>query len=253
MDPRAVKKILVPTDFSELSGEAVQTAVAFAQGVRRQHRAGSRVRRAGVRAAAAGRHGDVPVRSGADPRCACRSASTPNETASRGAGVTVETTTLSGRAAPEIVAHAKKIGADLIVMGTHGRSGFQHALLGSVAERVVHHSPCPVLVVPMRAETERRSRRFASARPSPTTPARSPSRRRRPGPFRPAPSGARRASARTSSRTILRSAPVPWPWITKTGERPSSAARSRYATTSSSTSSARLAAQVERVGRRSGA
>ena len=65
-------------------------------------------------------------------------------------GVTVQTTTLSGRAAPEIVAHAKKVGADLIVMGTHGRSGFQHALLGSVAERVLRHSPCPVLVVPVR-------------------------------------------------------------------------------------------------------
>ena len=65
-------------------------------------------------------------------------------------GIPVEMTTLQGRAAPEIVAHAKKIGADLIVMGTHGRSGFQHALLGSVAERVVHHSPCPVLVVPAR-------------------------------------------------------------------------------------------------------
>ena len=73
------------------------------------------------------------------------------------AGVTVTTTTLSGRAAPEIVAHAKKTGVDLIVMGTHGRSGFQHALLGSVAERVVHHSPCPVLVVPMREQPRRHS------------------------------------------------------------------------------------------------
>ena len=64
------------------------------------------------------------------------------------AGILVAGETITGRAAPEIVAYAKKTGADLIVMGTHGRSGFQHALLGSVAERVVHHSPCPVLVVP---------------------------------------------------------------------------------------------------------
>ena len=37
---------------------------------------------------------------------------------------------------------------DLIVMGTHGRSGLAHLVLGSVAERVVRHAPCPVLTVP---------------------------------------------------------------------------------------------------------
>ena len=41
-------------------------------------------------------------------------------------------------------------GAELIVMGTHGRSGLAHALLGSVAERVVQHARCPVLIVPKR-------------------------------------------------------------------------------------------------------
>ncbi|HMC94027.1 MAG TPA: universal stress protein, partial [Polyangia bacterium] len=39
---------------------------------------------------------------------------------------------------------------DLIVMGTHGRSGLAHALMGSVAERVVRHCPCPILIVPQR-------------------------------------------------------------------------------------------------------
>jgi universal stress protein A len=47
----------------------------------------------------------------------------------------------------EIDALAKKIGADLIVMGTHGRSGLAHLLIGSVAERVVRSSPVPVLTV----------------------------------------------------------------------------------------------------------
>jgi len=41
---------------------------------------------------------------------------------------------------------AKLIGADLIVMGSHGRRGLSRALLGSVAEAVVRTSPCPVLV-----------------------------------------------------------------------------------------------------------
>ena len=39
---------------------------------------------------------------------------------------------------------------DLIVTGTHGRTGIKHALLGSVAERIVRHAPCAVLVIPQR-------------------------------------------------------------------------------------------------------
>jgi universal stress protein A len=46
-----------------------------------------------------------------------------------------------------IVEFAKREKADLIVMGTHGRSGFEHAFFGSVAERVLRRAPCPVLVV----------------------------------------------------------------------------------------------------------
>jgi universal stress protein A len=39
---------------------------------------------------------------------------------------------------------------DLVVMGTHGRTGLKHAFIGSVAEKVVRHAPCPVLVVRKR-------------------------------------------------------------------------------------------------------
>lgn len=46
-----------------------------------------------------------------------------------------------------IVARAKEIDAALIVMGTHGRKGWQHLMLGSVAERVVRTAPVPVLTV----------------------------------------------------------------------------------------------------------
>jgi universal stress protein A len=52
-----------------------------------------------------------------------------------------------GSPAETIVRIAEEQAADLIVMGTHGRTGFQHALLGSVAEKVVRLAPCPVMTV----------------------------------------------------------------------------------------------------------
>ncbi len=54
---------------------------------------------------------------------------------------------IQGVAYDEIIKKAKEGSTDLIVMGTHGRRGVRHLLLGSVAERVVRASPCPVLTV----------------------------------------------------------------------------------------------------------
>ena len=68
----------------------------------------------------------------------------------------VESTKLEGIPWDAIVKLAGDGHADLVVMGTHGRTGLRHALLGSVAERVVRHAPCPVLVVrPSAAMTPR--------------------------------------------------------------------------------------------------
>ncbi len=55
---------------------------------------------------------------------------------------------VQGSPAREIVRVATELGAELIVMGTHGRRGVEHMLLGSVAERVVRTSTVPVLTVP---------------------------------------------------------------------------------------------------------
>ena len=52
-----------------------------------------------------------------------------------------------GRPADAIVRLARELEADLIVMATHGRTGLEHVVLGSVAERVVRLAPCPVLTV----------------------------------------------------------------------------------------------------------
>ena len=52
-----------------------------------------------------------------------------------------------GHAAREIIRCAEALHADLLVMSTHGRTGLRHALIGSVAEKVVRNSRCPVLTV----------------------------------------------------------------------------------------------------------
>lgn len=58
-----------------------------------------------------------------------------------------ETHMAPGLPAPQIVKLAKKANADLIVVGTHGRSGLKRLMLGSVADRVIRSAPCPVLAV----------------------------------------------------------------------------------------------------------
>lgn len=59
---------------------------------------------------------------------------------------------VEGEAAPTIVQTAQNEDCDLIVMGTHGRSGLSHLALGSVAERVVRRARCPVLTVRQKTE-----------------------------------------------------------------------------------------------------
>lgn len=59
----------------------------------------------------------------------------------------VDADALFGHGARTIAEYAGERGADLIVIGTHGRTGVAHLLLGSVAERLVRHAPCPVLTV----------------------------------------------------------------------------------------------------------
>lgn len=54
---------------------------------------------------------------------------------------------LSGQTADELLAYSEKLQADLIIMGTHGRKGFDRFLFGSVAERVVKSARCPVLTI----------------------------------------------------------------------------------------------------------
>jgi nucleotide-binding universal stress UspA family protein len=62
----------------------------------------------------------------------------------------VDIATAAGFAAGEIGRHIGALKADLVVMGTHGRTGLAHVVLGSTAERVLRHSHVPVLTVPAK-------------------------------------------------------------------------------------------------------
>lgn len=62
-------------------------------------------------------------------------------------GLRVSTRLLEGLVSESIVAAAKSAGADMIVMGTHGRTGLRHLVMGSVAEVVVQHASVPVVLV----------------------------------------------------------------------------------------------------------
>jgi nucleotide-binding universal stress UspA family protein len=149
MDPRTWKRILVPTDFSDPSGEALAAAMAFAE------LAGATLDLVHV-AVEAIYALPPPVDMASLPidmtRLMERAAEglAAEESRVRAAGIATDSATLIGRPDTEIVARAAATHADLIVMGTHGRSGLAHALLGSVAERVVQHAHCPVLIVPKR-------------------------------------------------------------------------------------------------------
>jgi nucleotide-binding universal stress UspA family protein len=122
-----VREILFPTDFSEVARQAAMTA-------------GDVARYFGARVHVL--HVSGP---GAEPAAWLDAA-----VAGLGIGVQAIKRTASGTAARCIVQYAAEASVDLIVMGTHGRTGVSQALLGSVAEAVVRLAPCAVLTVPAR-------------------------------------------------------------------------------------------------------
>jgi universal stress protein A len=71
--------------------------------------------------------------------------------------VRITTEVRFGLPTDEIVAAAIAYGSDMVVMGTHGRTGLPHLLLGSIAERVVRTAPCPVLAVRQQLAASLRS------------------------------------------------------------------------------------------------
>ena len=141
-----LKKILCPTDFSDFSLYALDYAVSFAK----QYKAKLFLLHVV----------DVFLHDPAyfAPYVPDRSMFTGYEESAKSRlkgivekrvpkGVETEAIVREGRAFVEIVKAARENGIDMIVIGTHGRTGLSHAMFGSTAERVVRKAPCPVLSI----------------------------------------------------------------------------------------------------------
>lgn len=144
-----IDRILCPIDFSEFSRHAFDHAVAIAK----WYGATVTVLYVVPRVVAPVVTPDAPlfppiVLSPEDIEQFRREAEAFVETDTRGAHVT--TVAREGSAVGEIVDMAATLPADLVTMGTHGRSGFDRLMLGSVTERVLRKASCPVLTVPRR-------------------------------------------------------------------------------------------------------
>jgi len=139
----SLKRILVPTDFSDYSKQAITYACELAKRFSAELQLLHVVPPPLVAAPYIGAVADEVLQ----PEVASKQALEELDDPEFAQVSNVERVIQTGTPFVEIVRYAKEIDADLIVMGTHGRSGLVHALIGSVAEKVVRKAPCPVLTV----------------------------------------------------------------------------------------------------------
>jgi nucleotide-binding universal stress UspA family protein len=151
-----IRRILAPTDFSELSergvAEAASLAGSFGAELVLLHVVEPAVMGGDLYGAAAMATVLEQVQQSSRQALA-RAVDKIKKRGHRCRGVIA-----NGGAATTIVDTAARLRIDLIVLATHGRSGFSHLLLGSVAERVVRSAACPVLTVPSSSTRRARKR-----------------------------------------------------------------------------------------------
>jgi len=147
------ESILVPIDFSPQSDRAADVAVELAKEM------GAEIHLLHVYGVPVGVAGPgiydtaLPVTVMADLRDSAAKALEERVARLAAAGVKVSGLVREGIPAQSIIEVAEEVGAGLIVMGTRGLSGLKHVLLGSVAERTIRHTSCPVLTVPDEEES----------------------------------------------------------------------------------------------------
>jgi nucleotide-binding universal stress UspA family protein len=151
----SIKKILYPTDFSSYSNQAYFHAIALAETYDARLTI-LHVYTPRVAAIAVAPDGIPPVVSEtADDRA--RWQGQLEQIRPLNSDVSADHVMLEGDPAEEIIDYANNANIDLIVMGTHGRTGLERLLLGSVAEKVLRGAQCSVLVakLPKRAAMAR--------------------------------------------------------------------------------------------------
>jgi nucleotide-binding universal stress UspA family protein len=159
----AIRRILCPLDFSRFSRHALEQAVALAR------ETGAEVSVLHVFAfapvaqtvAAGGSIPMEPLRLEPSARAALQGEIHDFIADLDLEGITLTTTLFEGDPLTRILDRATDWQADLVVMGTHGRSGFERLFLGSVAEKLLRKAPCPVMTVPPRVLSATQGLTFA--------------------------------------------------------------------------------------------
>lgn len=150
MDKVQIRQILCPTDFSAASARAFEPGIALAA----WYGATATVLHVlpePVFEVSALPYALSPVLADGSRREAIEADLSSLVAPVNRAGLHAVVEVRDGSPGTEIVRAAQELDADLVVMGTHGRTGFQRWALGSVAETVLRRAPCPVLTVPPRA------------------------------------------------------------------------------------------------------
>src|SRR5690348_7481240 len=138
-DNMEIHHILCPSDFSEASAHAVDQAIALADA---------------YKAKIIALHAVSPLTSAVEAPAMdeCRDRLRACFDRATKAGIAVDVEIALGLPVHRILDRASSLAAAVIVMGTHGTSGFERFVLGSVTERVLRKATCPVLTVPPRAQ-----------------------------------------------------------------------------------------------------
>jgi len=163
-----IKKLVVPTDFSDCSEEAIEYAISLARAYQAQVFLLHVMEPPSYALDFSLTHPGVP----AEVKQKLAESIKQSVEKMKKLGINAEGYFVMGVPYAEIIHAAKKHEADLIVMGTHGRTGLTHFLLGSTAERVIQQAPCPVLAVktvmtqPLLSEKEEQVRSILNDLPA---------------------------------------------------------------------------------------